>query len=175
LRDCYRHQIYCIFLVQRKLTSSSENKIDRIEDRLASIENVLASLVTKLGNLDTQRVPTGTNSQSRSSRVGANNRSPGYVADATTLASFEGETTITSQSDYARELLAQAVDRTPSIGQNAEIRSALTALGELVNQQGHNTSSINPLLNRSLAESDPAKLDRPPWDEVSNALDKAFS
>ena len=114
-------------------------------------------------------------SQSRSSRVGANNRSPGHIADAAILAPFEGETTITSQSDYARELLAQAVDRTPSIGQNAEVRSALTALGELVNQQGQNTSSTNPLINRSLAEFDPATLDRPPWDEVSNALDKASS
>jgi hypothetical protein len=82
---------------------------------------------------------------------------------------------MTSQSEYARALLAQAVGRTPSIGENVEFRSALTALGELVSQQGQNASSIYCLINRSLAEVDPAELDRPPWDEVNNALDMASS
>ncbi|KAI8941699.1 hypothetical protein NX059_002908 [Plenodomus lindquistii] len=57
--------------------------------------------------------------------------------------------------------------------QNAEIRSALTALQELVSQQGQATISTNPPINRSFADFDPAKLERPPWVAVSDALDKA--
>ncbi|CAO2653775.1 Nn.00g031860.m01.CDS01 [Neocucurbitaria sp. VM-36] len=155
----------------RRLTPHSEKKIDRIEDRLASIENVLEALSSKLGNLDIRGDSAETSSQSRSSRVGTG-RSPGVVAEAATPAPFEGETAINSQSDYAREFLAKAVGSTPSIGHNAEIKSALTALEELVTQQGHNASE-NPLINRSLASCDPGKLDRPPWDIVSDVLDKA--
>lgn len=97
------------------------------------------------------------------------------MIEATTPAPFEGETTINSQSDYAREYLARVVGSTPSIGQNAEIKSALIALGELATQQGPNTASAVPLVNRSLRELDPEKLDRPPWDTVSHVLDKAMS
>lgn len=161
--------------VPHELTTDSEKKIDRIEDRLAGIENVLASLATKLGNLDVSRDAAESSSQSRSSRVGVSNRSPGSMAEAATPAPFEGETTINRQSDYARDLLAQAVGRTPSIVQNAEIKSALTALGELVSQQGQNTLSPHPLINRDFAEWNPAKLEKPPWEEISNALDKATS
>lgn len=59
--------------------------------------------------------------------------------------------------------------------QNAEIKSALTALKELVSQQGQAATSSNPLINRSFADHDPSKLEQPPWEEVSNALDKASS
>ncbi|KAF2849495.1 hypothetical protein T440DRAFT_469254 [Plenodomus tracheiphilus IPT5] len=93
--------------------------------------------------------------------------------DAATPAPFEGETTLNSQSDYARELLTQAIGNTPSMEQNAEIRSALTALKDLVSQQGQIATSSNPLINRSFADFDPAKLERPPWDAASGTLDKA--
>lgn len=157
-----------------KLTPNSEKKIDRIEDRLAGIESVLASLATKLGSLDIQK-DSDSSSQSRSSRVGVSTRSPGVATEAFTPAPFEGETAINSQSDYARELLTQAIGNTPSMEQNAEIKSALTALKELVSQQGQAATSSNPLINRSFADHDPSKLEQPPWEEVSNALDKASS
>jgi hypothetical protein len=141
----------------------SEKKIDRIEGRLAGIENVLASLAAKLGDLDLRRDSTEHSSQSRSSRK-AIGRSPGTLEDAATPAPFEGETAINSQSDYARELLTKAVGSTPSIEQNAEVKSALRALTELVPRQGQDTpSSIHSLVNRSLAEVDPEGLAKPPW------------
>ncbi|KAF1945190.1 fungal-specific transcription factor domain-containing protein [Clathrospora elynae] len=159
------HQTYGVF--------ASEKKIDRIEDRLAGIEHVLASLSSKLGKLDIRKDSVESSSQSQSSRVGVS-RSPGNgMTEAGAPAPFEGESSINSQSDYAREMLAQAIGSTPSIGQNAEIKTALAALSDLVSQQSRNTSSSNPLINRSLAEVDPSKLGRPPWDEVKNVLDKA--
>ncbi|KAH9870995.1 hypothetical protein J1614_006569 [Plenodomus biglobosus] len=153
------------------ISEEYEKKIDRIEDRLAGIESVLASLSTKLGNLDLKKDDSC--SQSRSSRAGINNKSPGVVNEAATPAPFEGETAINSQSDYARELLTQAIGNTPSMEQNAEVRSALTALKELVSQQDQIATSSNPLINRSFAEFDPAKLEQPPWIILSDTLDKA--
>jgi hypothetical protein len=151
----------------------SEKKIDRIEDRLAGIETVLASLAAKLGELDLRRESTEPSSQGRSSRrpIG---RSPTVLEEAPTPAPFEGETTINSQSDYARELLAKAVGGTPSIEQNAEVKSALRDLNELVSRQGDVTASNDySLVNHSLAEIDPEKLSKPPWDVVSSMVEKA--
>ncbi len=155
------------------LTPFSEKKIDRIEDRLAGIENVLASLATKLGSLDLQKDSHESSSQSRSSRAGPSRSSGSILVDAPTPAPFEGESSINSQSDYAREMLAQAIGSTPSIGQNEEVKTALTALSEMVSQQGQNTASSNPLINHSLADIDPSKLDRPPWETACYALEKA--
>ncbi|RMZ70077.1 C6 transcription factor [Pyrenophora seminiperda CCB06] len=156
------------------ISEEYEKKIDRIEDRLAGIENVLASLSTKLGNLDLQKDWHDSASQSRSSRVGTV-RSPGSgLADAPTPTPFEGESSINSQSDYAREMLAQAIGSTPSIGENKEVKMALTALSEMVSQQSQNTSSGNAPINRSLADVDPTQLERPPWPVVCKVLDKAI-
>ncbi|KAF1850792.1 uncharacterized protein K460DRAFT_361562 [Cucurbitaria berberidis CBS 394.84] len=149
------------------ISEEYEKKIDRIEDRLSSIENVLGALASKLGNLDIRGASTETSSQPRLTRVGSG-KSPGAVAEAVTPAPFEGETTMNSQSDYAREFVARAVGSTPSIGQDAEIRSALTALGELVTQQ--NAASANSIVNRPLADFDAETLDRPPWDAVGHTL-----
>ncbi|KAF5853611.1 hypothetical protein GGP41_002140 [Bipolaris sorokiniana] len=147
------------------LTSYSERKIDRIEDRLAGIENVLASLSSKLGNMDLAKDSPETASQSRSSRVG---RSPGSgLQEAPTPAPFEGESSINIQSVYAREMLAQVIDSTPSIGQNEEVKMALTALSEMVSQPSQTMAPSNRLINRSLAEVDPTRLEQPPWMEYS--------
>lgn len=158
-------------LLNWSLMDNSEKKIDRIEDRLAGIENVLANLATKLNDLDLHRDPTEHSSQSRSSRKGVG-RSPSTFEEAPTPAPFEGETTIRNQSGYARELLAKAVGSTPSIEQNAEVKSALAALGDLV--AGNTTAStgtiMHPLINRSLADIDPAKLDKPPLEVVNEIL-----
>lgn len=154
------------------ISEEYEKKIDRIEDRLAGIENVLESLASKLGDLDIRRDSVENSSHSRSSRVGTG-KSPGTLTEPATPAPFEGETALNSQSDYARELLAQVVGRTPSIGQNAEIKSALNALEELVTQQGQNTATAGPLINRALADINHENLERPPWSAVALVLDKA--
>jgi hypothetical protein len=99
--------------------------------------------------------------------------------EATTPAPFEGETAINRQSGYARELLTKVVGSNPSIGQNEEIKSALSALEELVTRQGHvtvsTTTTVHPLINRALADVDPGKLERPPWSAVKDMLERALS
>jgi hypothetical protein len=156
----------------------SEKKIDRIEDRLTGIENVLESLASKLSNLDLQRSSPVNSDQSRSSGI-ETGRSHRASTEPPTSAPFEGETALNSQSDYARELLAQAIGSTPSIGQNEEVKSALYALNELVTRQGQvtapTTSGSQALIDRSLADTDPEKLDSPSWEIISEVLDKASS
>ena len=72
-------------------------------------------------------------------------------------------------------MLAQAIGSTPSIGENKEVKMALTALSEMVSQQSQNTTSGNAPINRSLAEVDPTQLERPPWPVACKVLDKAIS
>lgn len=71
------------------------------------------------------------------------------------------------------------VGNTPSIGQNEEIKSALSALGDIVTRQGHvtvsTTSTTNSLINRALSDVDPGKLERPPWPAVKEMLERALS
>ncbi|KAF2676907.1 hypothetical protein K458DRAFT_424397 [Lentithecium fluviatile CBS 122367] len=161
------------------ISDEYEKKIDRIEDRLAGIESVLESLATKLSNLDLHRDQSEQSSQSRSRNL--TGRSPRSTSDANnvpTPAPFEGETTINRQSEFARELLEQAVGSTPSIGQNAEIKAALTSLQDMVTRQGQYTntmtaSSTHPFFNRALVDIDPSKLERPPWEVVEDVIEKA--
>lgn len=160
----------------------SEKKIDRIEDRLSGIENVLSKLASKLGGLDLHNDSTEWSTQSRPSCVGSqvgSAKSPPLGTEGTTLALFEGETAINSQSGYARELLTRVVGDTPSIGHNAEIKSALSALGDIVKGQGQfavsATSTANQLINRALIDVDPGKLERPPWPVVKDMLERARS
>jgi hypothetical protein len=182
LRRTTVEQLQSLLAYLTVLISVSEKKIDRIEDRLSSIENVLANLASKLSDLDFRKDSAEQSSQSRLSRVGSrvgSGKSQAITTEVTTPAPFEGETAINSQSGYARELLTKVVDSTPSIGQNAEIKRALSALGELVTRQGHatvpTTSTVNSLINRSLSEVDPGKLERPPWITVREMLERALS
>jgi hypothetical protein len=141
---------------------------------------MLESLATKLGNLDLHRDASETSSHSKPRNLAA--RSTHSASDpnsAPTPATFEGETTLNRQSEFARELLEQAVGSTPSIGQNTEIQAALTSLQEMVTRQGQYTNTMSsashPFFTRALSNIDPSKLDRPPWDIVNEVIDKAAS
>jgi hypothetical protein len=81
-----------------------------------------------------------------------------------------------AQSDFARELLEKAVESTPSMGHNADIQAALQSLQSMVSRQTEFASTRNepqPFLPRALADVDPAKLERPPWEVVSDLLQQS--
>ncbi|KAF2708656.1 hypothetical protein K504DRAFT_467892 [Pleomassaria siparia CBS 279.74] len=161
------------------ISDEYEKKIDRIEDRLAGIEQVLENLASKLGNLDMNKDSTEQSSQtrSRSSKMG---RSPNSTTVSDVLtggASFEGETTFNTQSEFARDLLEQAVGNTPSIVQNPDIKAALTSLQDMVVRQDQKKSTSNvqpqPSFTHAIPDVDPAKLERPPWKVVEEVLNQA--
>jgi len=145
---------------------------------LASIEHVLETLSSKLADLDFT-FDHEHRGQSRSNKKSTGpSHSAGSDPHASTPAPFEGETTISRQADFARELLEQTVGSSPSIEKNAEMKAALTSLQEMVVRQGAyaNTmtnSTAYPFLNKSLADIDHTQLERPPWDLVSEVIDKA--
>ena len=76
-------------------------------------------------------------------------------------------------------MLAHVVGTTPSMGQNQELKSALSALGELVSKKNHistpSAAGGNTLVSRSLQEADAGKLEHPPWEIVKGAIDHAKS
>jgi hypothetical protein len=155
----------------------SEKKIDRIEDRLSGIEQILERLATKLADLELPKHQK-TEQTSQSKSTSKTSRSPHSSIDVhnSTPAPFEGETALNAQSEVARALLLQAVGNTPSMRQNTEVQATLASLKELVSKQNQSTSTTNepqPFFNKSLADIDATKLDRPPWEAASDVIDKA--
>ncbi|KAF1997763.1 hypothetical protein P154DRAFT_547189 [Amniculicola lignicola CBS 123094] len=157
---------------------ADERKIDRIEDRLTGIETVLESLAAKFGNLDVSKDASTPSSQQKSSgRFGKSPHSSNDFGSVETPAPFEGEMTLNSQSEFAREYLEHVVHSTPSIGQNADIKAALSTLQNMVSnrqaQEASSKSESQPFLNPKLADIDASKLERPPWEAVDDVLSKA--
>ncbi|PVI00035.1 hypothetical protein DM02DRAFT_614634 [Periconia macrospinosa] len=157
------------------ISDAYEKKIDRIEDRLSGIEHVLERLAARLSNVDISRDLAEPACQSKSRVSSGRSQSE---TNSGTPAPFEGETTLNRQSVFARELLEHAVGSTPSMEQNAAIKDALSSLQDMVTRQGQYTNSMpvsfaQPYFNRSLAEIDATKLEKPPWDMASEVLDKA--
>ncbi|RYN28409.1 hypothetical protein AA0113_g6191 [Alternaria arborescens] len=107
---------------------SSEKKIDGLDDRLTNIENALASIASKLENNQTPSASRESFSQIRTQQSRLFDSI--VVPAVETPAHFEGKTGNNTQSDYVRNLLVQVVGETPSVGQNAEVKAALTAMEE---------------------------------------------
>jgi hypothetical protein len=141
---------------------------------------MLEKLTTKLGNIDLRRDASDQSSHARSHDLPSRSQQSGSDPNnVPTPATFEGETTLNRQSEFAREFLEKAVGNTPSIEQNAEIKDALTSLQEMVTRQGRYTNTMSsashPFFNRALSNIDPSRLDRPPWDIVNDVIEKAAS
>lgn len=137
------------------------------------------NLSLKLNGNDGSTAPNERVSQPRSLSSRVNDSPSAPETEETTPNHFEGETGINTQSGYVRELLVQVVGETPSVGQNAEVKAALTALEELVAPHNKNedaaTPASQPLINPSFASVDTSKLPLPPWHVVKVAVDKAMS
>jgi hypothetical protein len=166
----HRHRIH--------ISQEYEKKIDGLDNRLTNIENALANIASKLESNQTPAASGEWVSQVKTPQSRLSDRIVVPESEVKTPAHFEGKTGNNTQSDYVRNLLVQVVGETPSVGQNAEVRAALTALGELVTRHNHDTAlttSLNqPLLDRSLASIESATIGQPPWEVVRFALDKAL-
>lgn len=93
---------------------------------------------------------------------------------------FEGETTLNSHSEFARNLLERVVVNTPSIEENAELKAALTNLQTIVKMQkvppAERSVLFWPTLQPDTSKIDRSgtRVDRPPWDAVEAVLDWAI-
>ncbi|KAL1792205.1 hypothetical protein ACET3X_009956 [Alternaria dauci] len=153
-----------------------EKKIDGLDNRLINIEDALATIASKLESNSTPAGSVESGSQARTPQSRLFDSL--VVPEVQRAVHFEGKTGNNTQSDYVRNLLVQVVGETPSVGQNAEVRAALTALEGMVAQHNHDTAlttSLNqPLLDRSLASVNSATIGQPPWEVVKLVLNKAL-
>ena len=159
--------------------SYSERKIDVLDERLTNIESALVNIASKLENNSSSAAPRERTNQASLPLIEQPDEAFVPEVEVKTPAPFEGETGMNTQSKYVRDLLVQVVGDTPSVGQNAEVRAALTALGELTTRQNHDnvstTSTDQSLSDRSLSNIDSSTIPRPPWDVVKVAIDMAMS
>ncbi|KAF2802192.1 uncharacterized protein BDZ99DRAFT_552095 [Mytilinidion resinicola] len=114
---------------QRVLISGQyEKKIDRIEDRLASIERMLRALTTNMA---------ATQHSSPDSGISVAPSAHGYEEAHPPLdddVPFEGDTSLNAHSVFASRLLEQKVGSDGFTGQNPEMAAALSSLRNIVSK-----------------------------------------
>ncbi len=121
----------------------SERKIDQIEDRLASIEQLLRNL----------SVSSGPSAETASRHGSASSRgfTPSATAETSTSSAaaaaaaqddpedgesaFEGDSSLAAHTAFASELLEHAVERTSLRDQNPRMSSAVSSLRQIVSMQ----------------------------------------
>ncbi|KAF2495469.1 hypothetical protein BU16DRAFT_461129 [Lophium mytilinum] len=115
---------------QRVLISSQyEKKIDRIEDRLVSIERMLRMLTTDM---------TATQHNSPDSGISVAPASHAYEEANPPLddeVPFEGDTSLNAHTVFASRLLEQKVGSDGFTGQNPEMVAALSSLRNIVSKE----------------------------------------
>jgi hypothetical protein len=170
----YKHSdVYASVLLT--LCCHSEKKIDRIEQRLSGIEDILERLATKLDSMDNPADHIGPRTQAKNTNVRKSPRPAGEMTPPSP-APFEGETALNAQSEYAREFIEKAVHSTPSIVQNKEVQAALASLKSMVNRHniyGATKSELQPLFDKVTADVDASTLERPPWEAINDVIEKA--
>lgn len=124
------------------LTVYSERKIERVEQRLASIEDMLSNLTMLTASLSL----SGTPGQVSGTTTAPNHASPSVDSstayEATSVdeengETFEGNSSMTAHTAFASEFLQQAVT-SPSFSQklSPDIKNALESLRQMVQLQG---------------------------------------
>lgn len=148
-------------------TLYSEKKIDRIEERLASLESTLKSIANSLSHGSLSSLPTPT---SHDVSFRAREESP---AEDDATPAFEGESSLTAQSVFATEYLSTAVGD-GSFTQNQDINTALQSLRSLVSKQNIKSAVYAPRFHsrRSQATFSPTSLKLPPLDAVMECMRK---
>ncbi|TGZ81937.1 hypothetical protein EX30DRAFT_318588, partial [Ascodesmis nigricans] len=130
---------------QRVLISSSyEKKIDRIEERLAGIENILRASLNHTHHTAISYASSTPSQFSRRHSPSATSQSLSKSEceqqNADTPDTFEGDTSLTAHSKYASELLERAVETTQIAGQSPEMTAALDSLRNIVNRQNYQST-----------------------------------
>ncbi|KKK12214.1 hypothetical protein ARAM_002411 [Aspergillus rambellii] len=125
------------------ISNEYEKKIDMIEERLSSIEEVLCELKTTLvSNKGAQACPQATPVSRQISPPAA-----GYGPNATAVMdqqeskhAFEGSSLLATQSAYASSFLETAVSRNALQMSASKINAALSTLKQIVNMQDNQTT-----------------------------------
>lgn len=144
----------------------SEKKIDRIEERLGSLESTLKSIATSLSRGNLSSLPTPSHEVSFRAR----DESP---LEEDTTPAFEGESSLTAQSVFATEYLSSAVGD-GSFTQSQDMNAALQSLRSLVSRQNIKSAVYAPRFRsrKGQATFSPTSLKLPPLDAVMDCMRK---
>ncbi|ODM20934.1 hypothetical protein SI65_03987 [Aspergillus cristatus] len=127
------------------ISSQYEQKIDLIEERLASIEDALRDLKSTItSRTSSNNSPTATPT---SRQIHITPTTPGYPSRTTTTAAaldhhessrpFEGNSSMAAHSAYASEFLETAVSQSALQVSSPRIGAALSTLKQIVSMQDH--------------------------------------
>jgi len=161
------------------LLSPSERKIDHIEERLASIEQLLRTLAANSGSGKSvigtpASFPTAVDSSdiSQAATAAADSLPEFLEHEPDITAAFEGNSSLSAHTAFASELLASAVERT-SLGQgHATMADALASLKHIValQQQPNVSAKFTFPHQKPMPRAGFKALPMPPGDVVVKVL-----
>lgn len=155
--------------------SFSENKIDRIENRLANIERLLRNgASTSSSPADANQTPSSLDSHSCTRKTKREIATAEYLDDESAAATpFAGFSSMQAETLAAKDALEQTVGNSPSITQDRKLNEALSSLRSIVGR-------VKGESNGSAAASAPSptappsdETDIPPWEQVRVVLERA--
>ncbi|RAL09064.1 putative C6 transcription factor [Aspergillus homomorphus CBS 101889] len=127
------------------ISSQYERKIDLIEERLGSIENLLRELrsntATTGSGPESYYHSTPISSRMSPSATGHASSGPVPVEDPEATPAFEGNSSLAAHSAYASEFLETAVSRSALQVSSPTIQAALSTLKQMVSMQDHQAHS----------------------------------
>ncbi|PYI22849.1 fungal-specific transcription factor domain protein [Aspergillus violaceofuscus CBS 115571] len=127
------------------ISSQYERKIDLIEERLGSIEDLLHELRSNTATASSVPEPyfhsTPISSRMSPSVPGHASNGPAPVEDPEATPAFEGNSSLAAHSAYASEFLETAVSRSALQVSSPTIQAALSTLKQMVSMQDHQAHS----------------------------------
>lgn len=145
----------------------SERKIDRIEERLASLESTLKSIAAALPSANTSFNATPSSHEPLPSRVKGRNES---IVEDDPSPAFEGDSSLAAHSVQASEYLSIAVG-SATFPQTQGMNAALQSLRSIVSRQNSTPQTrFHPRTN--LPTFAPSSLRLPPLEAVMALIKK---
>jgi hypothetical protein len=146
------------------LISSSEQKIDRLEERLGGIEKLLQTLVQATKN------PPNHGHSRPSSAAFTPAASTSVVGPTPQVEQFEGESSLVAHSKQAHEALQRLLESAPiTIRNDPNTVNALASLKNLLEEHRSEAPSLN-LLSQDGSPQDSLYTDLPPREDVLELL-----
>lgn len=149
----------------------SENKIDRIESRLASIEQLLQRSSRRVSSPSSQPTPASSYSVNTHNSHATHTSDP--EDDSTNQTPATGDIGLRVESVAAKNAFEHTINQDRTAQQDPHLSSALASLRRIVERiQYDGSSSSTNLTSNPLADSalDPSHLD---WSQIRMLLEKA--
>ncbi|KAK4502867.1 hypothetical protein PRZ48_006293 [Zasmidium cellare] len=155
------------------ISKQYENKIDRIENRLANIERLLRNgASTTSSPADAHQTPSSVDSQGGSKKP--KRETADYLDDESAAATpFAGFTSMQAETLAAKDALEQTVGSSPSITQDRQLNEALSSLRNIVGRLKGDGNGPGAVSAPSPAPDASDEAGVPPWDQARVIVERA--